>query len=87
MDLWLEMSLLEQTNLTRDGAWLELVRSKQKRLQTSSSTKDKNVSDRSVSTCRQVRLEKKVRKERNRFRTIQRQERKRLANGLNLPLV
>jgi hypothetical protein len=87
MDLWFEMSLLEQTNLTRDGAWLELVRTKQKRLMTSSSTKDKNVSDRPVSKCRLVRLEKKARKERNRSRTIQRQERKMLANVVSLPLV
>ena len=31
MELWREQMLLEQTNLTRDGAWLELVKRKVER--------------------------------------------------------
>ena len=31
MELWREQMLLEQTNLTRDGTWLELVKRKVER--------------------------------------------------------
>ena len=44
MDLWFEMKLLEQTNLTRDGAWLDLVRTKQERLEKTQQTSETSIS-------------------------------------------
>lgn len=44
MELWFEMKLLEQTNLTRDGAWLDLVRTKQERLEMTQQKSEKKIS-------------------------------------------
>ena len=86
MDLWPEMKLLEQTNLTRGGAWLELVRTKQERLGNAKPKKDAKSSDRSLSKRQQFRLEKKAKKERNRLRTECRRQRKLLAKIALNPL-
>ena len=56
MDLWPEMKLLEQTNLTRGGAWLELVRTKQESLEHTPPKKEAKSSERPLSKRQQFRL-------------------------------
>ena len=86
MDLWPEMKLLEQTNLTRGGAWLELVRTKQESLEHTPPKKEAKSSERPLSKRQQFHLEKKAKKERNRLRTECRRQRKLLAKIALNPL-
>lgn len=74
MELWLEMKLLEQSNLTRDGAWLDLVRTKQERLE-KSSQKQKPKTEKKISKQRQLELENAAKKEHRRIILERRKER------------
>jgi len=78
MDLWFEMKLLEQTNLTRDGAWLDLVRTKQERLKKTSekAEKQKPITEKKISTQRQRELENAAKKEHRRIIRERRRTRK-----------
>ena len=78
MDLWFEMKLLEQTNLTRDGAWLDLVRTKQERLENTQqkSEKQKPNTEKKISKQRQRELENAAKKEHRRIIHERRRARK-----------
>ena len=78
MELWFEMKLLEQTNLTRDGAWLDLVRTKQERLEKTQqkSEKQKPNTEKKISKQRQRELENAAKKEHRRIIRERRRARK-----------
>lgn len=78
MDLWLEMKLLEQSNLTRDGSWLDLVRTKQERLEKTSqkTEKKKTNAEKKISKQRQRELENAAKKEHRRMIRERRRTRK-----------
>ena len=78
MELWFEMKLLEQTNLTRDGAWLDLVRTKQERLEMTQqkSEKQKPTTEKKISKQRQRELENAAKKAHRRIIRERRKMRK-----------
>ena len=78
MDLWFEMKLLEQTNLTRDGAWLDLVRTKQERLEKTpqKAEKQKPNTEKKISKQRQRELENAAKKAHRRIIRERRKMRK-----------
>jgi len=78
MDLWLEMKLLEQSNLTRDGAWLDLVRTKQERLEKALQKSEKHQpnTEKKISKQRQRELENAAKKEHRRIIRERRKSRK-----------
>lgn len=85
MELWQEMSILQETNLTRDGSWLPLVKAKQERLaksntvsQTTLKEEVKNKTKKEPSKRCLIRQEKRAQKARRAERAKRRAARRQI---------
>lgn len=76
MELWREQMQLEQTNLTRDGAWLELVKRKVERKAEATKAVIATAKPKQPSRRQQRIAEMKAQKAKRRARAMMRAERR-----------